>query len=156
VIFRYNPDKDTINRLKDVESAPRSIPPRWTFGWVNWYSSLSLFSIFTKIPRFSHSRGHMLRHLPQDRLEGDPPVPGRGLDWPVTVYLSMPGTGDTSDDVILWHIFQSIDRILVRVVTVTKTLPPSEKQLSNESLKFWSGVTNAIVDKQFSHWCLPE
>jgi hypothetical protein len=33
---------------------------------------------------------------------------------------------------------------------VTKSLPPNEQQLSNESLKFWSNVTNAIVEKQFS------
>ncbi|KAJ5885306.1 hypothetical protein N7495_009816 [Penicillium taxi] len=31
-----------------------------------------------------------------------------------------------------------------------KTLPPSDQQLSNESLKFWSDVTNAIVNKQFT------
>jgi hypothetical protein len=48
----------------------------------------------------------------------------------------------------------SFSRLIVSLSTplhpVTKTLPPSEEQLSNESLKFWSGVTNAIVDKQFS------
>ena len=33
---------------------------------------------------------------------------------------------------------------------ITKSVPPAEEQLSNESLKFWSGVTNAIVEKQFS------
>jgi hypothetical protein len=43
------PDQRQIHRHQTVtESAPRSIPPRWAFGWVNWYSSLSLFSIFTK------------------------------------------------------------------------------------------------------------
>ena len=31
-----------------------------------------------------------------------------------------------------------------------KVLPPQEKQAPNESLKFWSGVTNAIHTKQFS------
>lgn len=31
-----------------------------------------------------------------------------------------------------------------------KELPPSEQQLSNESLKFWSEVTDAIVGKQFT------
>jgi hypothetical protein len=31
-----------------------------------------------------------------------------------------------------------------------KILPPTEKQLPNESLRFWSGVTDAIVSKQFS------
>jgi hypothetical protein len=31
-----------------------------------------------------------------------------------------------------------------------KILPPLEKQLPNESLRFWSGVTNAIKSRQFS------
>ena len=31
-----------------------------------------------------------------------------------------------------------------------KTLPPTEMQLPNESLRFWSGVTEAITAKQFS------
>lgn len=31
-----------------------------------------------------------------------------------------------------------------------KNVPPSETQLSNESLKFWSEVTDAIVGKQFT------
>jgi hypothetical protein len=30
-----------------------------------------------------------------------------------------------------------------------KITPPQDKQLSNESLKFWSGVTDAIHAKQF-------
>lgn len=31
-----------------------------------------------------------------------------------------------------------------------KILPPADKQLPNESLTLWSGVTNAIHSKQFS------
>ncbi|CAI7608783.1 hypothetical protein N7533_000514 [Penicillium manginii] len=31
-----------------------------------------------------------------------------------------------------------------------KVIPPSDQQLSNESLKFWSEVTDAIVGKQFT------
>lgn len=31
-----------------------------------------------------------------------------------------------------------------------KSVPPMEKQLPNESLKLWGGVTDAIVSKQFS------
>jgi hypothetical protein len=31
-----------------------------------------------------------------------------------------------------------------------KLLPPEAQQLPNESLKFWSGVTNAIVSRQYS------
>ncbi|EOA89860.1 hypothetical protein ACJQWK_02906 [Exserohilum turcicum] len=33
---------------------------------------------------------------------------------------------------------------------VPKIIPPIEKQLPNESLKFWESVTNAIVGKQYS------
>jgi hypothetical protein len=33
---------------------------------------------------------------------------------------------------------------------VPKIVPPIEKQLPNESLKFWDGVTKAIVGKQYS------
>ncbi|MDA4133345.1 MAG: cytochrome P450, partial [Thaumarchaeota archaeon] len=31
-----------------------------------------------------------------------------------------------------------------------KSLPPLEKQLPNESLRLWDGVTKAILSKQFS------
>lgn len=33
---------------------------------------------------------------------------------------------------------------------IPKTVPPLEEQLPNESRKFWDGVTNAIVNKQYS------
>ncbi|KAL6709440.1 hypothetical protein ACN47E_001375 [Coniothyrium glycines] len=33
---------------------------------------------------------------------------------------------------------------------VAKIVPPLEEQLPNESLKFWDGVTNAIVGRQYS------
>lgn len=33
---------------------------------------------------------------------------------------------------------------------VAKNIPPIEEQLPNESRKFWEGVTNAIVNKQYS------
>ena len=32
---------------------------------------------------------------------------------------------------------------------IPKIVPPLEEQLPNESLKFWDGVTNAIVGKQY-------
>ncbi len=32
----------------------------------------------------------------------------------------------------------------------TKSLPPNELQLENESLQLWSGVTDAILSKQFA------
>jgi hypothetical protein len=33
---------------------------------------------------------------------------------------------------------------------VAKVVPPLEEQLPNESLKFWDGVTQAIVGRQYS------
>jgi oxysterol-binding protein-related protein 9/10/11 len=39
---------------------------------------------------------------------------------------------------------------LTPLTVAPKILPPTEKQLPNESLRFWSGVTDAITSKQFS------
>jgi hypothetical protein len=89
VIFRYNPDKDTSTRLKDVPEADI-------------------------VARISGS-------------------------WHGKIYFTPTGTKEP--------------RLLIDITPlhpVTKDLPPSEEQLSNESLKFWSDVTTAIVDKQFS------
>lgn len=36
------------------------------------------------------------------------------------------------------------------LLPVEKVVPPEESQLSNESRKFWSGVTRAILNKQYS------
>jgi hypothetical protein len=33
---------------------------------------------------------------------------------------------------------------------IPKVVPPLDEQLPNESLKFWDGVTNAIVGRQYS------
>lgn len=44
-------------------------------------------------------------------------------------------------------------RLLIDITPLsaaTKILPPEEQQLSNESLKFWSEVTNSILGKQFT------
>lgn len=44
-------------------------------------------------------------------------------------------------------------RLLIDITPLfpaTKILPPDEQQLPNESLKFWSEVTNSIMDKQFT------
>ncbi|EEA19739.1 hypothetical protein TMatcc_009885 [Talaromyces marneffei ATCC 18224] len=38
---------------------------------------------------------------------------------------------------------------LVPLTIVPKSVPPEEIQLSNESRKFWSGVTSSILSKQF-------
>ncbi|RDH27635.1 hypothetical protein BDQ94DRAFT_111388 [Aspergillus welwitschiae] len=58
-----------------------------------------------------------------------------------------------------WHgqVFYTLagtnePRLLIDVTPlfpVAKTLPPEESQLSNESRKFWSSVTEAIVDKKY-------
>ncbi|KAJ5124675.1 Oxysterol-binding protein [Penicillium bovifimosum] len=89
VIFRYNPDKDKITRLKDVPEADI-------------------------VARISGS-------------------------WHGKIYFTPTGSKEP--------------RLLIDITPlhpVTKDLPPDEEQLSNESLKFWSDVTTAIVDKQFS------
>jgi hypothetical protein len=39
---------------------------------------------------------------------------------------------------------------LAPLTVVPKSVPPEEIQLSNESRKFWSGVTSSILSKQFS------
>jgi hypothetical protein len=50
--------------------------------------------------------------------------------------------------------FQEKDRNLLidldPLFVVPKSIPPMEEQLPNESRKFWEGVTNAIVNKQYS------
>ena len=49
---------------------------------------------------------------------------------------------------------QSQEKILLLdlnpLFPVPKNIPPIEEQLPNESRKFWEGVTNAIVNKQFA------
>jgi hypothetical protein len=39
---------------------------------------------------------------------------------------------------------------LVPLTVAPKILPPEDVQLPNESLRFWSGVTEAIMARQFS------
>ncbi|KAJ5766445.1 uncharacterized protein N7511_004061 [Penicillium nucicola] len=89
VIFRYNKDKDTVTRIKDVPEG--DIIARITGSW--------------------HGK----------------------------IYFTVAGSKDA--------------RLLIDITPlfpVPKNMPPTEEQLSNESLKFWGDVTNAIVDKQFS------
>ncbi|KAL5332649.1 hypothetical protein BJX70DRAFT_392837 [Aspergillus crustosus] len=89
VIFRYDADKDTITKLKDVPE------------------------------------GDILA-----RLSGS---------WHNQLYYTLAGASEP--------------RLLIDIAPlfpVAKTLPPDESQLSNESRKFWSGVTEAILDKKYS------
>ncbi|KAJ5162439.1 Oxysterol-binding protein [Penicillium capsulatum] len=59
--------------------------------------------------------------------------------WHGKIYYTLAGSKDA-------HLIIDI----APLTPVTKITPPSEQQLSNESLKFWSEVTDAIVDKQFT------
>lgn len=89
VVFRYDPDNDTVTKIKD---APE---------------------------------GDILA-----RITGS---------WHGQINLILPGTKDT-------QLLIDISPLL----PATKIVPPEEEQLSNESRKFWSGVTAAIMDKQYS------
>ncbi|EAW09150.1 putative oxysterol binding protein (Orp8) [Aspergillus clavatus NRRL 1] len=58
--------------------------------------------------------------------------------WHGQIYFTMTGTTEP--------------RLLIDVAPLfptPKDLPPEAEQLSNESLKFWAGVTNAIKDKRY-------
>ncbi|KAL4983057.1 hypothetical protein BDW68DRAFT_42400 [Aspergillus falconensis] len=89
VIFRYDPDKDTITRIKDVPE------------------------------------GNVLA-----KISGS---------WHGQMYYTLAGTSEPRLLIDIGPLFP-----------VAKTLPPEESQLSNESRKFWSSVTEAILDKRYS------
>ncbi|KAL2841232.1 hypothetical protein BJY01DRAFT_13569 [Aspergillus pseudoustus] len=89
VIFRYNSDKDTIARIKDVP-------------------------------------------------EGDVLAKISG-SWHGQLYYTLTGSSESQLLIDIAPLFP-----------VAKSLPPEEVQLSNESRKFWSGVTEAILDKRYS------
>lgn len=89
VIFRYDPDRDTTKRIKDV---PESVV----------------------LARISGS-------------------------WHGQIYYQLSGTAER--------------RLLIDIAPLfplKKTVPPEEHQLSNESLKLWSNVTTAILDKRYN------
>lgn len=89
VIFRYNPAKDNITRLKDVPET--DVVARINGSW--------------------HSK----------------------------IYYTPAGSKEPILLIDIEPLFPA-----------EKDVPPNEDQLSNESLKFWSGVTDAIVGKQFT------
>ncbi|KAL3458493.1 putative oxysterol binding protein [Aspergillus heterothallicus] len=89
VVFRYNPDKDTITRIKDVP-------------------------------------------------EGDVLAKISG-SWHGQLFYTLAGSSEPQLLIDIAPLFP-----------VTKSLPPEEAQLSNESRKFWSGVTEAILDKRYN------
>jgi hypothetical protein len=89
VIFRYNPDEDTITRVKDV---PES-------------------DVLAKVSG----------------------------SWHGQLYYTLAGSSEPQLLIDIAPLFP-----------VAKSLPPEETQLSNESRKFWSGVTEAILEKRYS------
>lgn len=89
VIFRYNPDKDTITKLKEVPE--KDVIARITGSW--------------------HGK----------------------------ISYTVAGSKES-------HILIDVEPLSPAI----KDLPPKEEQLSNESLKFWGEVTDAITKKQFT------
>ncbi|KAK1146703.1 hypothetical protein N8T08_002776 [Aspergillus melleus] len=88
VIFRYNPDKDTTTRIKDV------------------------------------SEGDLLA-----KISGS---------WHGQVFYTLAGTNEPRLLIDIGPLFP-----------IPKEVPSDDEQLSNESRKFWSGVTEAILDKRY-------
>ncbi|KAL4907612.1 hypothetical protein BDW74DRAFT_110948 [Aspergillus multicolor] len=89
LIFRYDPNRDTITRIKDVPEG----------------------DILAKISG----------------------------SWHGQMYYTLTGTREP--------------RLLIDITPlfpISKILPPEETQLSNESRRFWSGVTEAILNKRYS------
>ncbi|PKY07697.1 hypothetical protein P168DRAFT_285901 [Aspergillus campestris IBT 28561] len=89
VIFRYNPDKDTTTKIKDVPDG----------------------DVLAKISGSWHGK----------------------------VYYTLAGTNEPQVLIDLAPLFP-----------VAKNVPPEDNQLTNESRRFWSGVTTAIVNKKYS------
>ncbi|KAJ5594536.1 Oxysterol-binding protein [Penicillium hispanicum] len=89
IIFRYDPEKDNITRLKDVPESE-------------------------VLARISGS-------------------------WHGKIYFTRAGSKEPGLLIDIGPLFPA-----------NKILPPHEQQLPNESLKFWSEVTAAIMDKQFT------
>jgi hypothetical protein len=59
--------------------------------------------------------------------------------WHGKVFYTVPGTNEPQLLIDITPLFPA-----------PKNVPPSEEQLSNESRKFWSNVTEAILDKRYS------
>ncbi|CAH0037481.1 unnamed protein product [Clonostachys solani] len=96
VIFKYDPENDTITRVQDVPEA--DVLARLSGPW----KEKVMFSLGPKVFKSV---------LPEEQ-----------------------------------HILIDVGPLTV----APKVLPPNEQQAENESLRLWSGVTNAIHSKQFS------
>ncbi|KAE8375315.1 hypothetical protein BDV26DRAFT_268100 [Aspergillus bertholletiae] len=59
--------------------------------------------------------------------------------WHGQVFFTMAGAGEPQLLIDITPLFPA-----------AKSVPPEESQLSNESRKFWSSVTEAIIDKKYS------
>lgn len=91
--------------------------------------------------------GVIFRYDPdQDNITRFKDVPGATVlatlsgSWHGKIYYTPAGSKDA--------------RLLIDITPLypaTKILPPEEQQLSNESLKFWSEVTDSILGKQYTH-----
>lgn len=88
VVFRYDPDNDTVTKIKDAPE--NDVLARITGSW--------------------HGQ----------------------------IHFTLPGKKDPQLLIDISPLFPA-----------AKVVPPEEKQLSNESRKFWSGVTEAITNKQY-------
>ncbi|EDU49209.1 oxysterol-binding protein [Pyrenophora tritici-repentis] len=93
VIFKYDPSKDTVMKIKDVPE--KDVLARIEGNWQDKVYYTLGSKPYTKVPE---------KNLIIDLNPLDP---------------------------------------------IPKIVPPLEEQLPNESLKFWDGVTNAIVGKQY-------
>ncbi|KAL4882328.1 hypothetical protein BJY04DRAFT_227045 [Aspergillus karnatakaensis] len=89
IIFRYDPDQDTITRTKDVPE------------------------------------GDVLA-----RISGS---------WHNQLYYTLSGVNEPQLLIDIAPLYPA-----------EKSVPPEENQLSNESRKFWSGVTEAILNKKYN------
>lgn len=110
VIFTYDPDNDTMSKVKDV-------PDKLVLARIegNW----------------------------QDKVYytlGSQPFAKSSVSSPQSIPLSYLTVSQEKIMLIDLHPLHP----------VPKVIPPMEQQLPNESLKYWDGVTNAIVNKQYS------
>lgn len=125
-IFRFDPNEDTISKLRDVpnDDVVARIEGVWTdkiyytLGGQRFDKSVSEFSI----SKLKDSLGRKTNKI-----------------WPLLSNM---------------HNMQDRKHLLVDLnplFPVSKGIPPIESQLANESRRFWESVTSAIANKQYSH-----
>lgn len=134
VIFRYDPDNDDKTRIRDVPDA--DVLARLSGPWrekvvltlgpkpVVRFPSLPFLS--SPLPVFSYNTKNACPKRKQTNISSK------------TIKASHPPEAQ----------YTIID--VTPLSIAPKVLPPRDKQLPNESLALWSGVTDAILAKQFS------